>query len=126
MNASQAAPAATASGPADTATLDALKRIKLAETEWEEKIATARRESETALRQLKEETDAQLTAARAQAEAERTRTLETARAGADAEAAQIVTEGEHAARQATEGTGKGVAARKNEVLAVVLSGFQRE
>ena len=124
MNASQAAPGTAAVGPADTATIDALKRIKLTETEWDEKIAAARRDAEAAGRHLKEETEARLARARTEADAERARTIDTARAAADGEAAQIVAEGERAAKAATEGAGKGVSARKNDVLAVVLSGFQ--
>ena len=126
MNASEAASGAAATGPADTATIDALKRIKLTETEWEEKVALARREAEAGLKRLREETDARLAAARAEAEAERTRTLEKSRAEADGEAAKIVAEGERAAQKATEGADKGVSARKDEVLAVVLGGFQGE
>ena len=126
MNATEAAPHAAPPGPADTATLDALKRIKLTETEWDEKVATARREAEASLKRLKEETETRLAAARAEAEAERGRTLEKARAEADTEATAIVAEGERAAQKATEGTGKGVTARKDEILAVVLGGFQSE
>ncbi len=124
MNASEAAPGAAAVGPADTATIDALKRIKLAETEWEEKVAAARRDAEASGKRLKEETETLLAQARTEAEAERSRTIERARTAADAEAAQIVAEGERAAKAATEGAGKGVAARKNDVLAVLLGGFQ--
>lgn len=123
MNASEAAPGAGAAGPADTATIDALKRIKATETEWEEKVTSVRSDTEAALKRLKEETDALLAQARTEAETERTRTIEAARAGANAEAAKIVAEGERTARAATEGAGKGVAARKSEVLAVVLGGF---
>ena len=126
MNASEAAPGASAPSAADTATLDALKRIKLAETEWEGKVASARREAEAATKHLKEETESLLTTARTEAEAERTRRVETARNEADREAAGIVAEGEKAARAAAEGAGKSVSARKDEVLMVVLGGFRSE
>ena len=126
MNATEAAPGAPSTGPADTATIDALKRIKATETEWEEKVSAARRDAEAAFKRLREETDALLASTRTEAEAERTRVLEKTRAGSEAEASQIVAEGERAARTAAQGAGKGVSARKSEVLAVVLGGFQDE
>ena len=127
MKATETAPGDTAPSPmADNATLDALKRIKLAETEWEGKIAAARRDAETATKRIKEESEAVLASARAQAEAERVQTLDKARTDADREASRIVAEGEQAARAATEGAGKNVTARRDEILAVVLGGFRED
>lgn len=108
---------------ANEATIDTLRRIKAAEAEWEERLATARRGAETQLKLLADECAATVAAARAEAEAERARALEQARRDADLEAAGIVAEGERQAAEAREGTGKGVVERRREVLGVVLGPF---
>ena len=126
MNTSEASSGASTTGSADSATIDALKRIKLAETEWEEKVAAARRDADAALKRLKEETDTLLSTARTEADTARSHAIDKARTEADAEANTIVREGERAAQKATDGAGKDLAARKSEVLAVVLGGFQGE
>jgi len=110
----------------DAGTIDALKRIKATEAEWAEKTASARRESETAIRRWHDESDAIVAATRAAAEAERAQALATARAAADAEAHAILAEGQAAAIAVATTSGKRPADRADEVLAVVLGSFARE
>jgi vacuolar-type H+-ATPase subunit H len=106
--------------PAGTASLDAVKLVKAAETEWEAKTTAARKTSEAALARLHEEAEAAVAAARTLAEQERVRTVEAARSSADAEAATIVTAGEAAAQRDGAGAGRRPADRRTEVVAAVL------
>jgi vacuolar-type H+-ATPase subunit H len=110
-------------GPSDLGSIDALKRIKAAETEWDERIASARQETEAALRRLAEESDATVKAAHAEADGARSASVQRARANADREAETIVAEGAKAAEAAARGTGKRPADHSAEVLAAVLGSF---
>ncbi len=110
----------------DRATIDALKRIKLTETEWQEKLAGARREAEASLQRLREATEVALATARAEAETDRTKAVDRARNEAEIEARAIVADGERAAQAASQGAGRRVADRSEEILAVVLGGFRGE
>jgi vacuolar-type H+-ATPase subunit H len=105
---------------APPASVDAVRLVKAAETEWEGKTAAARNAAETSLARLNEEAEAAVAAARTQAELSRTRTVEAARASADAEATAIVTAGESAARSDSAGAGRRPADRRTEILAAVL------
>jgi vacuolar-type H+-ATPase subunit H len=116
-------PGSTAS---DSGTIDALKRIKATETEWAEKVAAARRETEAALRRGRDESDAIVAAAHTAAEAERAQALERARAAAEVEAQAILAEGRAAAAAAATTSGKRPADREEEVLAVVLGRLATE
>jgi vacuolar-type H+-ATPase subunit H len=116
-------PAATAS---DVGTIDALKRIKATEAEWDAKIAAARQAAEAELKRLRDERDATVAAARAEAEAERARALTKARALAETEAEAIVAEGRSAAQAAATSAGKRPSERRDEILAVVLGSFASE
>ena len=110
----------------DSGTLDALRRVKAAESEWDEKIRSARTESESALVQAKASADAAVKAVAGELEASRTRALEAAGAAADLEARQILADGEKAAKQSAAGGSKTLAARKQQVLAAVLGDFGSE
>jgi vacuolar-type H+-ATPase subunit H len=114
------------SGRTDIGTIDALKRIKAAEAEWDEKIARAREDAAAQLRRLGEESDAMVKAAHAEAESTRTLAVQRARANADHEAAAIVAEGAEVATAAARGAGKRPADRAAEVLAAVLGSFRAD
>jgi len=105
------------------ASVDALKRVKAAEAEWETRLAAARTQAEATLRELREEADAAVKAARAQVERERADRLERARAEAAGMAAAIVAEGEKDAQTAARGDGRRPSDKKDAVLAAVLGGF---
>ena len=115
MNDSSGAP-----GRSDVGSIEALKRIKATETEWDEKLASARQETEATLRRLAEESDATVKATHAEADAARTLSVQRARSDADREAETIVAEGAKAAGAAARGAGKRPADRSAEVLAAVL------
>ena len=112
--------------PADTGTIEALKRIKAAEVEWDQRIAEAKREAARALERMRQETEAAVAAAHEQAERERTRAVEAARANADLEAQEILARGEREAATVLAGEGTGVAGKKEEILSAVLSSFYVE
>jgi vacuolar-type H+-ATPase subunit H len=115
-----------ATGRSDIGSIEALKRIKAAETEWDEKIANARQETEAALRRLAEEGDATVKATHAEADSARTLSVQRARADADREAETIVAEGAKAAAAAARGAGKRPADRSAEVLAAVLGSLSED
>lgn len=118
-------PIAAQTGP-DTDTIDALKRIKAAEAEWDAKVAAARASADTTLKAAREATERAIVDARASADAERQRAVENARAMADLEARAIVADGERAAKSAADGAGKRPADRKDEILAALLGRFAGE
>ncbi len=118
-------PSATRTGP-DADTIDALKRIKAAEAEWDAKVAAARANADAKLKTAREATERAIADARASAYAERQRAVENARAMADLEARAIVADGERAAKSAADGAGKRPADRKDEILAALLGRFAGE
>jgi vacuolar-type H+-ATPase subunit H len=103
---------------AGSGSLTAVKLVKATETEWEAKIAAARKAAEASLAQLREEAAAAVAAARTDVEGERVRSVEAARLLADQEAAKIVAEGEGSAER--DKAGHRLADRKDAVLAAVL------
>jgi vacuolar-type H+-ATPase subunit H len=110
------------SGPtvSDVGGLDALKRIKATEAEWDERLSAARRDAEAAIARRHAEAEATVLAVGAEAEAERTRTVDAARAAADAEARTIVANGEAAARSAASSAGKRPQDVEKRLIAAVL------
>jgi vacuolar-type H+-ATPase subunit H len=118
--------AAEATGVASPGSVEALKRVKAAETEWESRLATARKEAEVTLGRLAEEADAAVKAVRAEVERERTERIEHARVEAAGMAAAIVAEGEKDAETAARGEGRRPADKKDAILAAVLGGFAKD
>ncbi|MGP8110300.1 MAG: hypothetical protein ACLQD9_06305 [Thermoplasmata archaeon] len=109
--------------PSDAAALDALKRIKAAEADWDERLRTARHASAEALERRRADADATVRAVATEAEAERSRAVERARAAAEAEARTIVAEGEATARDAASDKGKRPKDLEKRVLDAVLGPF---
>ncbi|MFZ0698917.1 MAG: hypothetical protein WAN74_01810 [Thermoplasmata archaeon] len=103
--------------------LDDLKQVKEAETEWEAKVREAAVARKAVLDRLNAETDAIVMAERTSAEESRELALKQSREAADREAAQIVEEGAKAAAAARVGTGKRPADRSGEILTAVLGSF---
>jgi len=114
------------SGAAAPGSVEALKRVKATETEWDARLGAARTESETALRRLKEEADAAVKAAEGEAERTRTDRVEHARVEAAGLAGAIVAEGQKAAETAARGEGRRPADKKDAILAVVLGSFGKD
>jgi vacuolar-type H+-ATPase subunit H len=103
--------------------IEALKRVKATETDWELKLRAARGAVDEALGRLQAESEAAIKAAQASAEAERTRAVQAARTEADREAEGILAEGTRAAEAAARGSGKRPADQKDALLTTVLAGF---
>lgn len=106
--------------------VDALKRVKAAEAEWDARVSAARTESETTLRQLREESDAAVKGALAEAEQVRSARLDQARAEVTSEVDAIVSEGEKAAELAARGEGRRPADKKDAILDAVLGSFGKD
>ena len=106
--------------------IDALKRVKETESDWELKLRAARGAAGETLERLRTESEAAVQAARTAAEAERNQALLTARADAEREAAEILAAGTRAADAAARGEGKRPADKKDAILRVVLAGFVKD
>jgi len=106
--------------------IDALKRVKATETDWEEKLQGARRAAEEAIARLRDESEAAVKGVQAAAEADRARAVQAARADADREAAEILAAGTRAAESAARGEGKRPSDKKDPILAAVLAGFLKD
>jgi vacuolar-type H+-ATPase subunit H len=112
---------ATASG-----SVEALKRVKATETEWDARLKAARQEAETMLRRLRDDEDVAVKAAEAEADRERTVRLERARAQTVEEAEAIITDGHRAAERAALGEGRHPADKKDVILDVVLGSLGKD
>ncbi len=104
--------------PADVATVEALRKLKAVEAEWDARLAEARRDADEAIGRAREETEAALRAVGAELEAERTRRLDGDRAAADREAEAIRQKGEQEAAGAAKAGRSPV--RADAIVAAVL------
>jgi len=118
--------ATTTSVAAAPGSVEALKRVKATETEWDARLSAARQEAEDALRRLRDEGDAAVKAAEAEAERKRTDRVERARAENAAEAEVIVADGRRAAERATHREGRRPTEMKDAILEVVLGSFGKD
>jgi len=114
------------SGSTAPGSVEALKRVKATEAEWDARLSAARTESETTVRRLKDEADAAVKAAEAEAERTRTDRIERARVEAAGLAAAILVDGQKAAEAAARGEGRHPADRKDAVLAAILGSFGKD
>ncbi|MGP8158693.1 MAG: hypothetical protein ACLPWO_03685 [Thermoplasmata archaeon] len=118
--------ATTASGAAVLGSIEALKRVKATETEWDTRLSAARQEAEEALRRLRDDGDAAVKAAEAEADRERTVRVERARTEAAEEGEAIVADGRRAAGRAALGEGRRPADKKDSILEAVLGSFGKD
>ncbi|HTW40676.1 MAG TPA: hypothetical protein VMF04_07500 [Thermoplasmata archaeon] len=116
-------PAMAAPAPAPSGSIEALRRVKEVEAEWELKLRTARGQSQAALEQLRASAENAVKSAQSLADGVRANTVLQAKQEAEREAAEILRAGTKAADQAALGQGKRPADQKDEILAVVLAGF---
>jgi vacuolar-type H+-ATPase subunit H len=117
--------AASTSG-ADLGSIDALKRVKATESDWELKLRAARGAAEQALDRLRTDSEAAVKAAQVSADAERARTVQAARDEADRDAGGILAEGAKVAEAAARGEGKRPADKKDAILGAILAGFTKD
>ncbi len=115
---SAAAPSGTPLG-----SIDALKRVKATETDWELKLRAARGAAEETLERLRTESEATVKAAQVAADAERALAVQAARTEAERAADEILAQGTRAAEAAARGEGKRPADKKAAILAAVLAGL---
>jgi vacuolar-type H+-ATPase subunit H len=118
--------ATQATGAVAPSSVDALRRVKAVETDWEARLKAAREESEATLRRLREESEAAVKAVHAQMEHERAERVEHARLEATGMAAAILADGEKAAEAAARGEGKRPADKKDAILGAVLGKFVKD
>jgi vacuolar-type H+-ATPase subunit H len=110
----------------DPQTVEALRRVKAVEAEWEAKLRSAREETEQAVRRARDEAEATVKAVQTEVEREHARRLEAAAAAADSEASAIRADGETAAAKIRGGQGRRAADRADEIVAAVLGPFASE
>jgi vacuolar-type H+-ATPase subunit H len=114
------APGAPAGSPE---VLDALRRVKATEAEWDRRLADARAASAAELARRREAADAAVRAVAREVETERAEAVARADREADAEARTIVADGEAEARQIRSDEGSLAEGHRAEILAVVLGQF---
>jgi vacuolar-type H+-ATPase subunit H len=103
--------------------IDALKRVRAAETEWEQKVTAAKQDAGEEIARIKTSADAAVKSAQAAAEQARAAKVQAARSEADREAIVILADGAKAAEAASQGEGKHPADKADEILGAVLAGF---
>jgi vacuolar-type H+-ATPase subunit H len=114
------------SGAAGPGSVEALKRVKATETEWDARLKAAREASESTLHRLRDESDAAVKAAETEGERDRAERVERARAEAAGMSAQILADGQKAAEAAARGEGRRPADKKDAILPVVLGSFGKD
>ncbi len=121
MSASSPTPAP----PSATASVEVLKRIKSTESEWAQKLATAREEAAVGLARLRTESDTAIREAQQAADDRRAQSVATARLDIEREVGQILDAGRKDAEAAGRSAGKRPSDRRDAVLAAVLGPFVR-
>jgi vacuolar-type H+-ATPase subunit H len=106
--------------------IDALKRVRAAETEWDQKLTHAKQDAGETLARARAAADDAVKAAQAAAEQARTAKVQAARSDADRESIQILADGAKAADAAAAGEGKKPADKADEILNAVLAGFSND
>jgi vacuolar-type H+-ATPase subunit H len=118
--------ATTTSPASEPNSVEALKRVKATENEWDARLAAAREESQAALQSLRAAVEDEARTTSADAERDRVTRIETARAEVGREADAIVAEGQKAADEALRGEGRRPSDKKDAILAAVLGSFGQE
>ena len=112
--------------PGDSETIEVLRRVKAAESEWDTKLREARAGAEQAVRRAREEAEATLKAVAAEVEGERAHQLELAQVSAEAEAEAIRREGAKAADALRSGKERRSSGRADAIVEAVLGPFARD
>jgi len=118
--------AAATAGASAPDSIEALKRLKAAENEWEARLTSAQRDTDATLERLRTEAAAAVKEAQMAADQERVARVVASRTATEAEAQGIVADGEKAAEQALHGEGRRPADKKDAILAIVLGAFGKE
>ncbi len=107
----------------ESGTVEALKRVKATEAEWETAVAQARAHRDAALRADTDAAARAVQAAQAQVERDRTEAVQAARTEGDAEAARVLAEADKTATAAARDDPDALEARRTAILAAVLGRF---
>jgi vacuolar-type H+-ATPase subunit H len=111
---------AAGTSPGSPEVLEALRRVKSTEADWDRRLADARAASASELARHREESDAAVHAVAREVETERAEAVTGADREAEAEARAIVADGEAEARKIRSDEGSLAERRRTEILAVVL------
>jgi vacuolar-type H+-ATPase subunit H len=114
--------------PPDTSlgSIEALKRVKETESEWERKLQLARSNAKETLERLRAQSEAAVKAAQATADGARAQAVLEARRVAEREAAEILAAGTRAAEAAARPEGKRPIDQQDAIVAAVLAGFLKD
>ena len=118
--------ATVAHGASASDSVEALKRVKATENEWETRVSAARKDADATLARLRAEASAAVKSAQAEADRDRVARVTKARAENEVQAEAIVTDGRAAAEQARAGAGRRPADKKAAILDVVLGSFGQD
>ena len=109
--------------PAGTDGVASLERLKQVEQEDDLRLRTVRGKIDQTLAHLRDDSEAQVQAARTQAEQEAARMLDTARADADAEAGRILDEARASLAQRGKAGSAGLTAVWDQLYAALFDEF---
>jgi len=118
--------ATTTSGAAEPDSVEALKRVKATENEWDARLAAARQDAEATLALRRAESAAAVKEAQAAADRDRVARVTEARTETETQAAAILADGKKAADQALVGEGRRPSDKKPQILTAVLGSFAAE
>jgi vacuolar-type H+-ATPase subunit H len=118
--------AVTTVGASAPDSVEALKRVKATENEWDTRLNAARRDADETLERMRAEADAALKEAQMEADRDRVARVVQARTETETEAEAIVAEGRKAAERALAGEGRRPADKKDAILDIVLGSFGKD
>jgi vacuolar-type H+-ATPase subunit H len=107
----------------DAATVEALRRLKAVEAEWDAKLRDARDAAARTVQRSRDESEATVKAVAAENETERNRLLEAGQQAADREAERIGADGARAADAVRADRSKRPAERADAIVRAVLDPF---
>lgn len=111
-------------GAVPAANVEALRRLKEVENDWEAKLAQTRSEVAARVALARDAAEKAIQAARAEMDRLREARLTEARAAAQIEADKILAEGQRAAQALAAAGAKGLAAAQSKIVAAVLGEFR--
>ncbi|HXY12002.1 MAG TPA: hypothetical protein VEJ85_00695 [Thermoplasmata archaeon] len=118
--------ATTTSAASEPDSVEALKRVKATENEWDARVTTAREVTQTTLQELRADVEVAVRDAAAEAESDRAARVGAARVEVQKEADAIVADGHKAADEALRGEGRRPSDKKAAILAAVLGSFAED
>jgi vacuolar-type H+-ATPase subunit H len=118
--------AVTTVGASAPDSVEALKRVKAAENEWDARLSATRRNVDETLERLRAEAAAAVKETQIEAGRDRVARVVQARTETGTEAEAIVAEGRKAAEQALVGEGRRPADKKDAILEIVLGSFAKD